>query len=56
VFVVIKIKMAQKGKIGLTIDRETWKDLCKLRLDEDFKTLDDVIKYLLKKHENQNTV
>jgi len=42
--------MAQEGKIGLTIDRETWKELSKLRLDKDFKTLDDVIKYLLKKY------
>lgn len=41
--------MAQKGKIGLTIDRETWKELIKLRIDRDFKTLDDVIKYLLVK-------
>ena len=41
--------MAQEGKIGLTIDRETWKELSKLRLDKDFKTLDEVIKFLLKK-------
>lgn len=45
--------MAQKGKIGLTIDRETWKELIKLRIDRDFKTLDDVIKYLLKKNEKK---
>jgi hypothetical protein len=42
--------MAQEGKIGLTIDRKTWKELSKLRINGDFKTLNDVIKYLLKKH------
>lgn len=45
---VIQIKMAQKGKIGLTIDRKTWKELSKLKLDKDFKTMDEVISYLLK--------
>ncbi len=45
-----KLKFEREGKIGLTIDRETWKELSKLRLDKDFKTLDVVIKFLLKKH------
>jgi hypothetical protein len=41
--------MAQQGKIGLTIDRKTWKELSKLRIDGDFKTPNDVIKYLLER-------
>ena len=41
--------MAQEGKIGLTIERETWKELTKLKLETDLKTLDEVIKFLLKK-------
>ena len=42
--------MAQEGKIGLTIDRETWKDLTRLKLETNLKTLDEVIKYLLEKY------
>ena len=41
--------MAQEGKIGLTIDRKIWKELSKIKLENDFKTFDDVLKYLLKK-------
>ena len=44
--------MAQEGKVGITIDRKTWKELSKLRLDKDFKTLDEVIKFLLKSSKN----
>lgn len=40
--------MAQKGKIGLTIDRKFWKELSKIKIDKDFKTFDDVIKFLLR--------
>lgn len=39
--------MAQEGKIGLTIDRKIWKRLSKLKIDNDFKTFDDVLIYLL---------
>ena len=42
------LKMAQEGKIGLTIDRTIWKKLSKLKIDKDFKTFDDVLIYLLK--------
>ena len=41
--------MPQKDKIGITIERDTWKQLQLIRLDQMFKTLDEVIKYLLKK-------
>ena len=40
--------MAQEGKIGLTIDREIWKELSRLKIDKDFRTFDDVLNYLLK--------
>lgn len=40
--------MAQEGKIGLTIDRKVWKKLSQKKLDKDFKTFDEVLKYLLK--------
>ncbi len=40
--------MPLEGKIGLTIDKETWKELSKIKLEKDFKTLGDVIIYLLK--------
>lgn len=39
--------MVQEGKIGLTIKRDTWKILSKLKIDKDFKTFDDVLIYLL---------
>ena len=42
--------MPPEGKAGLTIDKETWKELSNIKLEKDFKTLGDVIIYLLKEH------
>lgn len=41
--------MAQEGKIGITIDRKIWKELVKIRLDNDLRTFDEIILWLLKK-------
>lgn len=44
--------MVQEGKIGLTINRNTWKELSKIKIDKDFKTFDDVIIYLIGNNTN----
>ena len=36
--------------ITISIDREVWKDLMRIKIEKDFKTLEDIIKHLL---ENQ---
>ena len=41
--------MAQEGKIGLTIDRKIWKKLSRIKLDNDLKTFDKVLEYLLER-------
>ena len=46
--------MAQKGKIGLTIDRKIWKKLSKLKINKDFKTFDDVLNYLIRNSRKLN--
>ncbi len=44
--------MPQEGKIAITINKDTWKQLQLIRLDQMFKTLDDVVKYLLKRNKH----
>ncbi len=44
--------MPPEGKIGLTVDKETWKELSQIKLEKEFKTLGDVIIYLLKNNKN----
>ncbi len=45
--------MPPEGKIGLTLDKGVWKELSKIKLEKDFKTLGDVIIYLLKEHKEK---
>lgn len=42
------IKM-EREVITITIDREIWKKLVRIKLDKDFKTFDEVLEDLLKR-------
>jgi len=45
--------MAKDGKIGLTIERKTWKELVKIKINRDLKTLNEVIIFLLDKNDRK---
>lgn len=49
-----KIKMAQEGKISITIDRKIWEKLVKLKIKMKFRTFDEVLNQILKGGVNGN--
>jgi len=48
------IKMAQKGKISITIDRKIWEKLVKLKLKMEVRSFDEVLNQILKGGVNGN--
>ena len=40
--------MAQKGKIGITIDIKIWKKLSRMKIDKAMRSFDEVLSYLIK--------
>jgi hypothetical protein len=47
-------KMAQEGKISITIDRKIWEKLVKLKIKMKFRTFDEVLNQILKGGVNGN--
>ena len=43
----------EKNKISITISKDTWKLLSKLKINKDLKTLDKTILFLLENKENK---